>query len=593
MRKTILLFFIAVMLILTGSFTQKTVVWEKPAIGCSSFNHLSIEKVVLSKDTTSVFISINYPPNGAFRYSKDTYIETDGHKYTVIGSDSIVLDEWTYTDPKSWSKEFVLHFPSLPANTRQFDLLETTDSKGYNFFAIHPSESKIPEARVPKEFGADYPETDVWPTMEYSEEPATIHFKALNYKPGMGETFELMYFDVKNPTVINPNMARVVLDNDGCADFTFVPYYPLNVQIVMESNGGYPSATHVFLAPGKEVTVLVDMLLKADSIHDKFVGYKGYLAKTDRQNCHDSLYDERPFFPDIISVHSVADLAGIRETTLASIEEWEARHENQDIVFYGRNWADLRFMSIVADECDSLFRSSEFRDYIIKTQPECLFGDKFRIDFDLLDIYSLFEGTDVKGFGPDFCRYLSGVTKLYGGRSIQKPVIYDANLSRMYDEIEAQQTGNFEKLKASVPKNIHFQDELVDVALDKTFQTIIDRHKGKTVVVDMWETWCVPCRIGHEEMAPLKEELKNSNVEFVYLSSQSSPLDSWVKLVKAIPGEHYYLSNEQSESIAKKFNTGGGVPAYIFVNPKGKVTTVVLGWGGLNVIKEKLDQAMK
>ena len=78
-----------------------------------------------------------------------------------------------------------------------------------------------------------------------------------------------------------------------------------------------------------------------------------------------------------------------------------------------------------------------------------------------------------------------------------------------------------------------------DVPGDELFQTIVSQHPGKAVFFDLWATWCGPCMKGIEKMEPLKEELKEKDIVFVYITDESSPLAEWSEQVLKIPGLHY------------------------------------------------------
>lgn len=46
-----------------------------------------------------------------------------------------------------------------------------------------------------------------------------------------------------------------------------------------------------------------------------------------------------------------------------------------------------------------------------------------------------------------------------------------------------------------------------------TFQTEIDKHAGKQIIVDFWATWCGPCRI----VGPILEKIDAENDDLVVL----------------------------------------------------------------------------
>lgn len=84
--------------------------------------------------------------------------------------------------------------------------------------------------------------------------------------------------------------------------------------------------------------------------------------------------------------------------------------------------------------------------------------------------------------------------------------------------------------------------KLPDCEPGKILETILQEHKGKTVVIDIWATWCGPCRAGMKEVEPYKEELSKKGVDFIYFTIESSDKEEWQKIVSKHKGSHYVLT---------------------------------------------------
>ena len=93
-------------------------------------------------------------------------------------------------------------------------------------------------------------------------------------------------------------------------------------------------------------------------------------------------------------------------------------------------------------------------------------------------------------------------------------------------------------------------------------------------------------------MAPMKQELKDKNIQFVYFSPPSSPLATWQEMLKEIDGDHYYLTNEQYIYILDKYESDG-IPTYAIYNTKGEQTFKNIGFPGNDVIRKELEAASK
>ncbi len=105
---------------------------------------------------------------------------------------------------------------------------------------------------------------------------------------------------------------------------------------------------------------------------------------------------------------------------------------------------------------------------------------------------------------------------------------------------------------------------------DKLFEAMMEPFKGKVVYVDFWATWCGPCIAGMKQIAPLKEELNDKDVVFVYITNQSSPEKTWEIRMPKIKGEHYRLTKDEWNILSEKFQIGG-IPHYVLVDKNGKV----------------------
>ena len=117
----------------------------------------------------------------------------------------------------------------------------------------------------------------------------------------------------------------------------------------------------------------------------------------------------------------------------------------------------------------------------------------------------------------------------------------------------------------------------------------ISDYRGKTVIIDMWFTGCIPCIQVAKYMPQIEENLKDcEDLLFVSLSVDKDK-DDWLKSIDPIKKRedtfaytHYttagtkyiYTSGTASNnSFVKKYNPAGGVPRMIIIDKNGKLLT--------------------
>jgi thiol-disulfide isomerase/thioredoxin len=574
---------------------QKKVVWEELAVSYSPNPQFMITKVEFSKEKTTLYAAYQYPPDGWFRISGESYLQSEGKTYAIVGSDSIALDEECYTDKDTWLRKFVLYFKPLPLDTKEFDFLEGTTLNDFKVFAIHEKSYTMPVTPVPDEYKADYAEEDVLAEMKYSDEPATIHFKAMNYRKGMNTEVQVQYVDLKNPA--DPVDAKVRLGDNGEATLRLPICFP-QMGWTTIFNIPWASRCALYLAPGKEVTVLIDMLHDDSKANSKFVGFKGYFAKFDRE-WYPLVVDYEKAFAEVEEpkwndFHDVATLMN------ALKKEKDCGTDILKRFSCSKTWMDY----MMADQynppfldnvvADSLLNSEEFTDFVLQNytrnlySPTAMFGNRF---VDASRYYV--KATNARGINADLARYCYYLPQVLDGKDVPKPLIEDKNLSDLYDKYveEYKRSVASNKEKVTGNEHIHYLD-MKEVAPDKVLSTILDSYKGKTVLIDIWATWCGPCRVAIDQMKPMKQELEGKDIVYIYLTSSTSEFEDWERVISDIHGEHYYLTEEQLNHILQQYGEQA-YPTYAIYNPKGERTYLTTGFPGVVVMKDELEKATK
>lgn len=126
------------------------------------------------------------------------------------------------------------------------------------------------------------------------------------------------------------------------------------------------------------------------------------------------------------------------------------------------------------------------------------------------------------------------------------------------------------------------------VAKDKVIESILSKHKGNTVFIDLWATWCSPCLEAIQEFRSTKNEFHDKDVAFVYLTNHSSPRKLWEEKIKGIGNEHYYLKNDQWEYVMNHYGFEA-IPSYLLYNKEGVFVKKFTAFPGAEKVKEMIN----
>ena len=129
-----------------------------------------------------------------------------------------------------------------------------------------------------------------------------------------------------------------------------------------------------------------------------------------------------------------------------------------------------------------------------------------------------------------------------------------------------------------------------DVAPQAMLDAILSRYAGEVVLVDLWATWCEPCKNAIRKLEPLKAN-RFKDVKFVYITDSTSPKEDWTSMIPGINGDHYYLNGAGVDVILEQLGSGG-YPTYLIVDRNGKRSDVFIGYKGETMLRQ-LDAALK
>ncbi|WP_113653408.1 TlpA family protein disulfide reductase [Pedobacter namyangjuensis] len=134
-------------------------------------------------------------------------------------------------------------------------------------------------------------------------------------------------------------------------------------------------------------------------------------------------------------------------------------------------------------------------------------------------------------------------------------------------------------------------NEIPSVPSDKIIETIISKYKNKVILFDFWATWCVPCLDAIQRFRSTKNEFRDKDVVFVYLTNGSSPLKLWKEKIKGIGSEHYYLNDSQWEFTMNNFGFEA-IPSYLLFNKQGVLINKFTAFPENNKVKKMINELL-
>lgn len=98
--------------------------------------------------------------------------------------------------------------------------------------------------------------------------------------------------------------------------------------------------------------------------------------------------------------------------------------------------------------------------------------------------------------------------------------------------------------------------------------------KGKYVYIDVWATWCEPCKMEIPYLKELERKFQGKKIVFVSISSEKNR-GKWSNMVKNEEMTGLQLSTGGDRSFMEAFRIDG-IPRFILLDKKGRILNLYM-----------------
>lgn len=588
---------------------------EAPLYEVRNTNTIEVSRIDLTDSTTVLHIEARFRPHWWIKIVSSTFLaDENGNQYPIISADGIELDK-EFWMPDSGEAQFTLTFPPMPAGVNSIDFIEGYEQGAFRIWGIR-LDGKLPKISMPKPEKLSVDATLPEIKQEYGK--ALFKVKVLGYRPD--DQMNLVFWK-PNDILSSTEYSDGHLEDDG----TFQLEIPLVQTSTLEFGiGGLGQLLTVFLEPGKTSGCIINLResIRRNSLYadnrdaEPLIAFTGEYAalnqalaeyseelrvyEAEMEDSEIAGYDMEQYVGKLIETsEKMMELLEKADIPLAVKEYLKLEERTNLLSELLGSPSELAYVKTIAqgktreEYFEYVHSYAAERDGLIPSVltevmkiPEAAYTSGYHQVKDLhlqiiqdsfpevTDVYFLMKG--ISGFRPLDDEQMAKVRQL---PDAYRQYIENANAD----------------LLATIERNKKIEgyrkNEAGEVADEDLFASIIAPFRGKTILVDFWETWCGPCRNANELMTPLKEELKDKDIVYIYLASESSPAGIWENMIVGLKGEHYRLNEKQSRYLQNTFGVEG-VPTYLIVDPEGNICWKQTGFPGSETMKAELLKAM-
>ena len=618
--------FLAVILFASCQSGNKII--EKPICLTNNGQSLEISRITLTDTITVLDMVANGMPDTWMKIAK-TYTLTDdkGNVYPILFGKGIELDKELFF-PKSGKMTFQLFFPSLNHEAKFVDFSKGSEVEngfmigGILLTEMQPLKTLLPKGMLTQKIDKNSP-IDEQPFV-FGE--AKVKGKVLDYYEGMPKYVNITSF---NPLIGNSGYVFVELQPDGSFEYTL---NVLGTSIVWVHYSGCATNAEIFVAPKQTSEVYFNIreaARKRSDIHANTAPFgKEFYYRGPLNAIVEELAEAKKLLREEYKVYDFNKtpeelLEEYKHTQFDYIKKWTEAIHQSDLSKATKEYMlasisvslTLRLLdasskltenyhvnldTIDADKINAMFaklRKAQTSDYIAydlsasHNNPQSFFTPDFGLLVRTLAINKHIETKEILNEMVTAARLYATICDFIPLKEEQKEIIENMSepCKQYLNSINDYITG----IKENNKKTHGFRvSETGEISNEDLFASIVSKHRGKVVLIDFWATWCGPCVAGHKAMRPMKAELADKDIAYVYIAGENSPKDRWEEMIPNINGEHYRLTHDQWNYFGKTFNVKG-IPDYFILDREGNIVYRDQGFPGVTKMKEELLKALE
>jgi thiol-disulfide isomerase/thioredoxin len=617
------------LLLLAGCANNRGVI-ESPIFVARNTSALEIDKLELSDTATLLHINAFYEPGNWIKIDPNSFLADDkGNRYSIRSADGIVLGKEFYM-PESGEATFTLNFPPVAPSATFVDFSEGDYEGAFKIWGIRLTDQPM-KLHLNKGFKkAAIDQEAVLPPVEFRAGKARLEGQIVAYRSGMPAEVSVW---VAYPFLYPP--AEVVLPVDEKGNFSGeIDVYSTHPAWVRWTG----DVARCFLAAGQTTTVVLNPV--ADNNPESgafgqpayFGGYLASLSKElaglqsvfalDSRNAYETYYDflesienETPESLKTLFLNEYREKKAVLDTLRSSPAAKQVLRCTVDMAYA----ADVLNTTGWLERARS-YKNERQRDPQAKISVHTArrydipnnFFDELK-DFSFLNdptiLYLMELGSYARQWqlgqaqpllsrilGTDRGPLFDVMKTIESYASIEDFTPVDAaqieQLPAAYREfIREKNNALLELMKANENKTGYSINNIEKLPPAEVYSFILAKFKGKPILIDIWATWCGPCRVANEELKPVKEELAaaGKDIVYVFVAGNNSPLGTWTNMIPDLHGQHFRLTEAQWNHLGQSLGLHA-VPTYLFVDRQGNVKEKIDGYPGLATMKEKILQ---